>query len=54
MNNVAGAAVTFKKAAEPAFRAYAEQILRERAGRWPQALMDAGAQRWSPAAPTTT
>ena len=28
MNNIAGAAITFKKAAEPAFRAYAEQILR--------------------------
>jgi glycine hydroxymethyltransferase len=28
MNNVAGAAVTFKKAAEPAFRSYAEQIMR--------------------------
>ncbi len=27
MNNVAGAAVTFKKAAEPAFRAYAEQTM---------------------------
>jgi glycine hydroxymethyltransferase len=27
MNNVAGAAVTFKKAAEPEFRAYAEQTL---------------------------
>ncbi|MGH6972651.1 MAG: serine hydroxymethyltransferase [Caulobacteraceae bacterium] len=28
MNNVAGAAVTFKKAAEPEFRAYAEQTLK--------------------------
>ena len=27
MNNVAGAAVTFKKAAEPEFRTYAEQVL---------------------------
>jgi glycine hydroxymethyltransferase len=28
MNNIAGAAVTFKKAAEPEFRAYAEQVLK--------------------------
>ncbi|MFL6654950.1 MAG: serine hydroxymethyltransferase, partial [Sulfurifustis sp.] len=28
MNNVAGAAITFKKAAEPAFRDYAQQILK--------------------------
>lgn len=27
MNNVAGAAITFRKAAEPEFRAYAEQVL---------------------------
>jgi glycine hydroxymethyltransferase len=27
MNNVAGAAITFKKALEPAFRAYAQQVL---------------------------
>ncbi|MFI4974564.1 MAG: serine hydroxymethyltransferase [Caulobacterales bacterium] len=28
MNNIAGAAVTFKKAAEPAFRVYAEQVMK--------------------------
>ena len=27
MNNIAGAAITFRKAAEPAFRTYAEQVL---------------------------
>ncbi|HEX3407593.1 MAG TPA: serine hydroxymethyltransferase [Caulobacteraceae bacterium] len=41
MNNVAGAAVTFKKAAEPAFRTYAEQTLRN-AKALAQALTDAG------------
>jgi len=42
MNNVAGAAVTFKKAAEPAFRAYAEQTLAN-ARVLAQALLDEGA-----------
>ncbi len=41
MNNVAGAAVTFKKAAEPAFRAYAEQTMKN-AKVLAQALMDQG------------
>ena len=41
MNNVAGAAVTFKKAAEPEFRAYAEQTLTN-AKVLAQALMDEG------------
>ncbi len=41
MNNVAGAAVTFKKAAEPEFRAYAEQTLRN-AKALAGALMDEG------------
>jgi glycine hydroxymethyltransferase len=41
MNNVAGAAVTFKKAAEPEFRAYAEQTLKN-AKVLAQALMDEG------------
>jgi glycine hydroxymethyltransferase len=42
MNNVAGAAVTFKKAAEPAFKAYAEQTMRN-AKVLARALMDEGA-----------
>ena len=41
MNNVAGAAVTFKKAAEPEFKAYAEQTLKN-AKVLAQALMDGG------------
>jgi glycine hydroxymethyltransferase len=41
MNNVAGAAVTFKKASEPAFRSYAEQTLRN-AQALARALMDEG------------
>src|ERR1700761_5187745 len=41
MNNVAGAAVTFKKAAEPEFRAYTEQTLKN-AKVLAQALMDEG------------
>jgi glycine hydroxymethyltransferase len=41
MNNVAGAAVTFKKAAEPEFRTYAEQTMRN-AKVLAQALMDQG------------
>jgi glycine hydroxymethyltransferase len=41
MNNVAGAAVTFKKAAEPAFRAYAEQTMKN-AKVLAQALMGEG------------
>ncbi len=42
MNNVAGAAVTFKKAAEPEFRAYAEQTMKN-AKALAGALTDAGA-----------
>src|SRR5271170_6750809 len=42
MNNVAGAAVTFKKAAEPEFRAYAEQTMKN-AKVLAGALTDAGA-----------
>ena len=41
MNNVAGAAVTFKKAAEPEFRTYAEQTMKN-AKVLAQALMDQG------------
>ncbi len=41
MNNVAGAAVTFKKAAEPAFKDYAHAILRN-ARALARALMDDG------------
>ena len=41
MNNVAGAAVTFKKAAEPAFKTYAEQTMKN-AKVLAQALMDQG------------
>src|SRR5271170_7568652 len=41
MNNVAGAAVTFKKAAEPEFRAYAEQTMKN-AKVLAGALMDEG------------
>jgi glycine hydroxymethyltransferase len=41
MNNVAGAAVTFKKAAEPEFRAYAEQTMTN-AKVLAKALMDEG------------
>jgi glycine hydroxymethyltransferase len=41
MNNVAGAAVTFKKAAEPEFRVYAEQTMKN-AKVLAQALMDEG------------
>ncbi|HZZ87377.1 MAG TPA: serine hydroxymethyltransferase, partial [Caulobacteraceae bacterium] len=41
MNNVAGAAVTFKKAAEPEFKAYAEQTMKN-AKVLAQALMDQG------------
>ncbi len=41
MNNVAGAAVTFKKAAEPEFKVYAEQTMRN-AKVLAQALMDQG------------
>jgi glycine hydroxymethyltransferase len=41
MNNVAGAAVTFKKAAEPEFKTYAEQTMRN-AKVLAQALMDQG------------
>jgi glycine hydroxymethyltransferase len=41
MNNVAGAAVTFKKAAEPEFKTYAEQTLKN-AKVLAQALMDGG------------
>jgi len=43
MNNVAGAAITFKKAAEPAFRSYAEAILRN-AKALAAALMAQGAK----------
>ncbi len=42
MNNVAGAAVTFRKAAEPAFRVYAEQTM-SNAKVLARALTDAGA-----------
>lgn len=42
MNNIAGAAITFKKAAEPEFRAYALAILRN-AKALAAALMDEGA-----------
>jgi glycine hydroxymethyltransferase len=42
MNNVAGAAVTFKKAAEPEFRAYAAQVLKN-AKALAAALMGEGA-----------
>ena len=52
MNNVAGAAITFKKAAEPAFAEYARATLRN-AKALAAALM-ARASRSSPAAPTTT
>jgi glycine hydroxymethyltransferase len=41
MNNIAGAAITFKKAAEPAFQAYAEQTLMN-ARVLAQALLDEG------------
>jgi glycine hydroxymethyltransferase len=41
MNNIAGAAVTFKKAAEPVFRTYAEQTMKN-ARVLAQALMDQG------------
>jgi glycine hydroxymethyltransferase len=41
MNNVAGAAVTFKKAAEPEFRAYAEQTMKN-AKALAAALMEGG------------
>jgi glycine hydroxymethyltransferase len=41
MNNVAGAAVTFKKAAEPEFRAYAEQTMKN-AKALAADLLDAG------------
>jgi glycine hydroxymethyltransferase len=41
MNNVAGAAVTFKKAAEPEFKAYAEQTMKN-AKVLAKALSDAG------------
>src|SRR5579862_715000 len=41
MNNVAGAAVTFRKAAEPEFRTYAEQTMKN-AKVLAQALMDEG------------
>jgi glycine hydroxymethyltransferase len=41
MNNVAGAAVTFRKAAEPEFRTYAEQTMKN-AKVLAQALMDQG------------
>ncbi|HVN00218.1 MAG TPA: serine hydroxymethyltransferase [Caulobacteraceae bacterium] len=41
MNNVAGAAITFKKAAEPEFKVYAEQTLKN-AKALAQALMDGG------------
>jgi glycine hydroxymethyltransferase len=41
MNNVAGAAVTFKKAAEPAFKTYAEQTMKN-AKVLAAALMDEG------------
>ncbi len=41
MNNVAGAAVTFKKAAEPEFRTYAEQTMKN-AKVLARALMDEG------------
>ena len=41
MNNVAGAAVTFRKAAEPEFKAYAEQTMKN-AKVLAQALMDQG------------
>ena len=41
MNNVAGAAVTFKKAAEPEFKVYAEQTMKN-AKVLAQALMDQG------------
>jgi glycine hydroxymethyltransferase len=41
MNNVAGAAVTFKKAAEPAFKTYAAQTMKN-AEVLAQALMDEG------------
>jgi glycine hydroxymethyltransferase len=41
MNNVAGAAITFKKAAEPEFRAYAAQTLKN-AKTLARALMDEG------------
>jgi glycine hydroxymethyltransferase len=41
MNNIAGAAVTFKKAAEPAFKVYAEQTMTN-ARVLAQALMDQG------------
>jgi len=43
MNNVAGAAITFKKAAEPAFKSYAEAILRN-AKALAAALMAEGAK----------
>ena len=43
MNNVAGAAITFKKAAEPAFKTYAHSILRN-AKALAAALMAAGAK----------
>src|SRR5476649_2173453 len=43
MNNVAGAAVTFRKAAEPAFKTYAHAILRN-AKTLAKALMDEGAK----------
>jgi glycine hydroxymethyltransferase len=43
MNNVAGAAVTFKKAAEPPFRDYAAQTLKN-AKTLAATLMDGGAQ----------
>ncbi|WP_374576046.1 serine hydroxymethyltransferase [Phenylobacterium sp.] len=43
MNNVAGAAITFKKAAEPAFRGYAEQVLAN-AKTLARTLLDGGAR----------
>jgi glycine hydroxymethyltransferase len=42
MNNVAGAAITFRKAAEPAFRAYAQQVLAN-AKALSDTLLEAGA-----------
>ena len=38
---------------KPEFKTYQEQILKN-ATAWPQSLMDAGFQIWSPAARTTT
>ena len=53
MNAVAGIAVTMKLAAQPAFRAYARQVLANATARWRTSCSSAAA-RSSPAAPRIT